>query len=158
MPIAINKLVPWPVSILMPVRNEADVIEMVIDEWVNDVFRYLPDGSEILLDDAASTDGTRQILECRCQKYPFLHVRFNERPDGFLAAARRLYIHGVYAQFLKTPCIICMGTSCAYAPDQELVEENYLVGTPIDSLFTYAMTKRMLYVGFLALQKQYGLQ
>ncbi len=53
--------------------------------------------------------------------------------------------------------LICMGTSCAYAPDQELVEENYLVGMPIDSLFTYAMTKRMLYVGLLALQKQFGL-
>lgn len=54
--------------------------------------------------------------------------------------------------------LICIGTSCAYAPDQELVEENYLVGTPIDSLFTYAMTKRMLYVGLLALQKQYSLK
>ena len=28
---------------------------------------------------------------------------------------------------------------------------DYLVGTPIDSLYTYAMTKRMLYVGLLAL-------
>lgn len=54
--------------------------------------------------------------------------------------------------------LICMGTSCAYAPDQELVENNYLIGSPIDSLFTYAMTKRMLYVGLLALQKQYGLK
>ncbi len=53
--------------------------------------------------------------------------------------------------------LICIGTSCAYAPDQELVEENYLVGMPIDSLFTYAMTKRMLYIGLLALQKQFGL-
>jgi GDP-L-fucose synthase len=53
---------------------------------------------------------------------------------------------------------LCMGTSCAYAPDQELTEDNYLVGTPIDSLFTYAMTKRMLYVGLLALQQQYGLR
>src|SRR2546426_504216 len=39
--------------------------------------------------------------------------------------------------------MICMGTSCAYAPDQELVEENYMVGTPIESLYSYAMTKRM---------------
>jgi len=54
--------------------------------------------------------------------------------------------------------LICMGTSCAYAPDRELVEENYLVGTPIESLFTYAMTKRMLYVGLLALHKQFGLR
>lgn len=54
--------------------------------------------------------------------------------------------------------MISIGTSCAYAPDMELIEENYLVGKPIDSLFTYAFTKRMLYVGLLALQKQYGLK
>ena len=53
--------------------------------------------------------------------------------------------------------LICIGTSCAYDPNLEMVEENYLVGRPIESLFTYAMTKRMLYVGLLALQKQYGL-
>ena len=54
--------------------------------------------------------------------------------------------------------MICMGTSCAYDPDLELVEENYLKGKPIESLFTYAMTKRMLYAGLLALNKQFGLQ
>jgi GDP-L-fucose synthase len=53
--------------------------------------------------------------------------------------------------------LIAMGTSCAYAPDRELIEENYLEGQPIDSLFTYAMTKRMLYVGLLALAQQYGM-
>jgi GDP-L-fucose synthase len=53
--------------------------------------------------------------------------------------------------------LIGIGTSCAYAPDRELVEENYLTGVPIDGLFTYAMTKRMLYAGLLALRKQYGL-
>ena len=53
--------------------------------------------------------------------------------------------------------LISMGTSCAYAPDDDLREENYLVGVPIDSLYTYAMTKRMLLVGLRALQKQYGL-
>lgn len=54
--------------------------------------------------------------------------------------------------------MICMGTSCAYSPDMELIEENYLVGTPIDSLYTYAMTKRMLYIGLLSLYKQFGLK
>jgi GDP-L-fucose synthase len=54
--------------------------------------------------------------------------------------------------------LIAMGTSCAYADDRELVEENYLEGQPIDSLFTYAHTKRMLYVGLLALRKQFGLK
>ena len=54
--------------------------------------------------------------------------------------------------------LISIGTSCAYSADVGLSEENYLEGLPIDSLFTYAMTKRMLYVGLLALQKQYGLR
>ena len=54
--------------------------------------------------------------------------------------------------------LIAMGTSCAYAPGRELSEENYLEGQPIDSLFTYAMTKRMLYVGMRSLSKQFGLR
>lgn len=51
---------------------------------------------------------------------------------------------------------VSIGTSCAYAPELELTEENYLSGKPIDSLFTYAMTKRMLYAGQLALHRQFG--
>lgn len=54
--------------------------------------------------------------------------------------------------------LICMGTSCAYAPGADLVEENYMLGNPIESLYTYAMTKRMLYAGLLALAKQYQLK
>jgi GDP-L-fucose synthase len=54
--------------------------------------------------------------------------------------------------------LIAMGTSCSYEPGITLIEENYLKGLPIDSLFTYGMTKRMLYVGLLALNKQYGLK
>lgn len=54
--------------------------------------------------------------------------------------------------------LICMGTSCSYDPSLPHTEENYLIGTPTDSLFTYAMTKRMLYVGLLALQKQFGMK
>ncbi len=54
--------------------------------------------------------------------------------------------------------LIAMGTSCAYAPDLPLSEEHYLTGQPIDSLFTYAMSKRMLYVGLLALAKQFGMK
>lgn len=53
--------------------------------------------------------------------------------------------------------LIAMGTSCSYACDLPLREEHYLEGTPIDSLYTYAMTKRMLLVGLKALNKQFGL-
>ncbi|OGB90216.1 GDP-fucose synthetase [candidate division WOR-1 bacterium RIFCSPHIGHO2_01_FULL_53_15] len=54
--------------------------------------------------------------------------------------------------------LIAMGTSCAYDPELKLIEDNYLKGAPIESLFTYAMSKRMLHVGLLALQKQYDLK
>lgn len=54
--------------------------------------------------------------------------------------------------------LIAMGTSCAYPPHGDLAEERFLEGEPIESLFTYAMTKRMLYVGLVALARQYGLK
>ncbi len=53
--------------------------------------------------------------------------------------------------------LVFMGTSCAYAPGTDLVEENYMAGEPIDSLYTYAMTKRMLFQGARAMEKQFGL-
>lgn len=54
--------------------------------------------------------------------------------------------------------LVSIGTSCAYSPGLPLREEHYLEGEPIDSLYTYAMTKRMLLVGQRALAKQYGLK
>jgi GDP-L-fucose synthase len=54
--------------------------------------------------------------------------------------------------------LVFMGTSCAYAPGNELEESKYMDGEPIDSLYTYAMTKRMLYQGARALSRQYGLK
>ena len=53
---------------------------------------------------------------------------------------------------------VSMGTSCSYDPLLPLVENNYLKGDPIDSLYTYAMTKRMLQIGVDSLSKQFGLQ
>jgi len=52
---------------------------------------------------------------------------------------------------------IFMGTSCSYSPTLDLVEENYMKGEPIESLYTYAMTKRMLYQGAFSLEKQFGM-
>ena len=52
--------------------------------------------------------------------------------------------------------MICMGTSCSYTPDILMSEENYLLGEPEESLYTYAMTKRMLLVGLRSLEKEYG--
>jgi GDP-L-fucose synthase len=54
--------------------------------------------------------------------------------------------------------LFSIGTSCAYSPGADLREENYMAGEPIESLYTYAMTKRMLLAGMIALHKQYGLR
>jgi GDP-L-fucose synthase len=54
--------------------------------------------------------------------------------------------------------LVTIGTSCSYSPDLPLTENYYLRGDPIDSLYTYAMTKRMLWAGQLALAKQFGLR
>jgi glycosyltransferase involved in cell wall biosynthesis len=80
-----------PVSILMPVCNEADVIEEVVEEWVREVISHLPVGSELLFDEAASTDGTRDILRRLGTKYPFISTEYHDKKDGFANAARRLY-------------------------------------------------------------------
>ena len=40
MNISNKNLINEPVSILMPVCNEADIIGSVIDEWLKDVFQY----------------------------------------------------------------------------------------------------------------------
>lgn len=80
-----------PVSVLMPVSNEADVIEGVVEEWAQEVMRHLPAGSELLFDEAASTDGTREILARLQKKYPYISVESRDKKDGFGNAARRLY-------------------------------------------------------------------
>ncbi len=54
--------------------------------------------------------------------------------------------------------LVCMGSSCVYDPELDLLEENYLQGVPVDSLFSYGMTKKMLYAGLLSLNRQYGLK
>lgn len=63
-----------------------------------------------------------------------------------------------WREFEAQATMIAMGTSCAYSPQMELREENYMVGEPDRDLYTYAMTKRMLYQGLVALQDQFGLQ
>ena len=82
---------PAPVSILMPVSNEAEVLEDVLEEWVTDVIQHLPAGSELVIAEAASVDGTREILARLCQKYPFMRVLYRDTKEGFAAAARLLY-------------------------------------------------------------------
>lgn len=61
-------------------------------------------------------------------------------------------------QFQPQSKIITIGTSCSYPPGSDMKEENYLTGTPIESLYTYAMTKRMMQIGLESIHKQFGLK
>ncbi len=54
--------------------------------------------------------------------------------------------------------IISIGTSCSYEEGSKLIEKDYLKGQPLQSLFAYGMTKRMLMIGQQALSKQFGLK
>lgn len=62
-----------------------------------------------------------------------------------------------WVQHQRQARLVAIGTSCSYDPTLELCEENYLLGKPIESLFCYAMTKRMLLTGLQALSAQYNL-
>jgi len=53
---------------------------------------------------------------------------------------------------------IFIGTSCCYDEKGNFLEENYLLDKPHDSLATYAMTKKMLLQGAIAMQKQYKMK
>ncbi|MCA9777805.1 MAG: NAD-dependent epimerase/dehydratase family protein [Candidatus Eremiobacteraeota bacterium] len=63
-----------------------------------------------------------------------------------------------WQQFQPQAKLVAMGSSCCYDPALPLEEKAFLKGEPIESLYAYAMTKRMLYVGMEALRKQYGLR
>jgi glycosyltransferase involved in cell wall biosynthesis len=96
----------------MPVHNEADILEEVVEEWVRDVIQFLPEGSELFFDEAASTDGTREILDRLTKKYPFIRVHYHEVKDGFAAAARRLYANA------KCPLVFFTDSDGQYVPSE----------------------------------------
>lgn len=77
------------VTICMPVLNEAEVIQSVLDEWIQ-VVSLLPEGSQILIEDGGSTDGTADILRNCAEESKFLRVVYREKPEGFGKAARYL--------------------------------------------------------------------
>lgn len=80
-----------PVSLLLPVCDEVEGIESVLAELVEVVYRHLPEGSEFLIEEGGSRDGTKQLLRDLAKRWPFLDIVYKERREGFAAAARSLY-------------------------------------------------------------------
>jgi len=80
---------PESVSICLPVLNEIDVIEDVLQEWLA-LCKKLPKGSLVSVEDGGSNDGTVEVLKKLQKKYLWLKVVYREKPDGFGNAAKRL--------------------------------------------------------------------
>jgi glycosyltransferase involved in cell wall biosynthesis len=119
-----------PISILMPVFNEIDVIRDVVAEWQEEVLRFLPPGSEMLFDDC-STDGTRETLEEMGSRQPFIRVMSSPR-DGFFNAAMRLY------RGARNPVVFFTDSDGQYVPSEfwrltpHLDEHDIVHGAKID--------------------------
>lgn len=79
-----------PVSIVMPVYNECEVIETVLATYVEVVFRHLPAGSEFILEDGGSTDGTTEILRELHHRWPFLKIIYKQKRQGIPSALKGL--------------------------------------------------------------------
>ncbi len=62
-----------------------------------------------------------------------------------------------WKEFQPQAKLIIIGTSCSYSENSDFKEKSYLKGEPIKSLYTYAMTKRMLLQGAMSLETQYNL-
>jgi dolichol-phosphate mannosyltransferase len=77
------------VAICMPVRNEVEVIEKVVLEWLS-VASKVSVESKVILEDGGSTDGTVEILKKLLINHRNLEVIFQEKADGFGNSARRL--------------------------------------------------------------------
>jgi len=77
------------VTICLPVLNETEVIQEVVTDWLR-ICDNLPHGSQVLVEDGGSTDGTIAILNNLRLQHSNLKVNFREKPDGFGNAAKRL--------------------------------------------------------------------
>ncbi len=75
------------VSIVMPAYNEADIIELSVREWYDEVVSRLR-GSELLVVDDCSTDGTHDVLERLAAELPELRMLRPDRNGGHGKALR----------------------------------------------------------------------
>lgn len=75
-----------PISLIMLVYNEAEVIERVVRDYYSEIVEKIP-GSEFIVAEDGSTDGTKEILGKLEGEIPIRLVR-GERRKGYLGALR----------------------------------------------------------------------
>jgi glycosyltransferase involved in cell wall biosynthesis len=77
-----------PVSIVLLVHNEAEVIEGVIRDFHAKVISKVP-GSEIVVAEDGSTDGTKEILHRLCGDIPELRLEEGKEKRGYANAFKK---------------------------------------------------------------------
>jgi glycosyltransferase involved in cell wall biosynthesis len=76
-----------PVSLVLLVHNEAEVVEGVIREFHTKVVSKIP-GSEIVVAEDGSTDGTKDILHRLRDEIPEMRLEEGDQKRGYVAAFR----------------------------------------------------------------------
>jgi GDP-L-fucose synthase len=62
-----------------------------------------------------------------------------------------------WKEYQENANFITIGSSCMYPPDELPEEDKILDGQPHKSLYSYAMSKRMLLVGLMSAKKQFDM-
>lgn len=126
------------VSVIMPIRNEADFIERSLEAVLTQ--DYPRDCFEVLIADGMSTDSTRDIIQGRAAEYQDISVRIVDNPrqivpTGFNAALAqakgdiivRVDGHAVISPDYLLRCVEHLGKGDAWG-----------VGGPIETIGTNA--------------------
>jgi glycosyltransferase involved in cell wall biosynthesis len=132
-----------PVSVLLLVHNEAEVIEGVIREFHSKVVSKIP-GSEIVVAEDGSNDGTKEILHRLCDEIPELHLEEGQAKRGYVKALKDAMTHP------KNELILFCDASGKHDPDdfwlmyEQIADSDMIVGYKVkrqDPFYRIILTK-----------------
>ena len=95
-----------PVSIVIPALNEADNLSSVLDDCAS----QRSQAAEVIVVDAGSTDGTREVLRERAARWPRLRVL--DRPGARPGAGRNAGIEAA-----GSPIVVTLDAGSRVGPD-----------------------------------------
>lgn len=113
------------ISVIMPVRNEADFIERSVESMLNQ--KYPPEQMEIIIADGQSTDGTREIIK----KYQsqFNNIRLVENTGKFVSSG----LNNAFC-VAKGEYVVRVDGHCEISPDYLQNCVNHLTDTNISGV------------------------